>query len=918
MAGKLPENFVLDEKPKQKNSLPEGFIIDKPKQNGALRFMAGQIGRGAEAIIDGAKFKEFPAILMKGISGALSGAPESVADRPRQAVTAGIPGVQMGQGAELSSLIKNIITKRRIQGDNLFPPEEQRLPYPKPTTKAGSQLGKEVELTAGFLPLEQLGVFTAAEKAVAPAVAKVGEMADDITRPIRTITGHLDDAEVDQFFKESIDKGIRPTVVGKNSGNQVNSYYRKARQAVETILESKDELNLVDEWGEAQPGRLPKSLGEFSQAIDQAKNRIFQEYDTLARETGARGLELNVANIADEIIKQVNNKAVRALYPDLAKYATELAERLKSDGFFTPDDAQKAIEMLNSSLTAYYRNPNPAAAGRAVLDAAIAAKFRNALDDLIEYATGESYKTLKQKYSSLRAIQEDVAKRATVDARKNYKGFFDLTQIFATGDIVQGLLNLNASQIAKGAAMNVVREYIKHLNNPNRIVKQMFETMEKVKAKAPRPDIIDADFTVQPAKMLTGPGQKAIEGPAPTKMIEGPKRKFLSASGQFGEGFERVPDVEARKRLTQWMFKYYSPEANKIIIPEGQVFGTKAKTLLKSMGVNPVTGEYKSKPLQSAFQRAWERSKQNKPFPFNEKGFVRIGKGVIQGTQEELFDSPRIWISPKGNYITFESPLNMLNNEHSVVAEKMGSSLDQLLKAGYIRKAEMNNYNFDISRLKVIKTALEDLKTAIRKKLINANEEIIFESSDQSNQVVKSAKELIRMTPEEIRKEALKNGAIAGVGVLARAKEAQAGENGKDRTKRFEGFRSKPYKDVNGQAVGYGFNLDANPEIKVGKEGMTKEEADKIFDRLYLKAEGIAKKYATAKNWEELNDDQKAVLTDLAYNMGNKIYKFKKARTALIENDHIKFTKELKKSKWYFQVGNRAKENIKLFLKDKK
>jgi hypothetical protein len=74
---------------------------------------------------------------------------------------------------------------------------------------------------------------------------------------------------LDKAIQKGVDKGIKPTVVGKSSFAKLDEFYSKANDAVKTIAENKNALKLVDENGEAIP--RPRSAAEMAQAITQTK-----------------------------------------------------------------------------------------------------------------------------------------------------------------------------------------------------------------------------------------------------------------------------------------------------------------------------------------------------------------------------------------------------------------------------------------------------------------------------------------------------------------------------------------------------------------------------------------------------------------------------------------------------------------------
>lgn len=135
-------------------------------------------------------------------------------------------------------------------------------------------------------------------------------------------------------------------------------------------------------------------------------------------------------------------------------------------------------------------------------------------------------------------------------------------------------------------------------------------------------------------------------------------------------------------------------------------------------------------------------------------------------------------------------------------------------------------------------------------------------------------------------------------------------------TKTFEGFRDKPYKDTKGiPTVGYGFNISSGgvpQDVARGIRKMTRPEADKIFDAKYLEAENRAAEFA-GPQYDSLPIEKKAVLNDMSYNLGNKLFKFEKMRQAIREQRLNDVPSEMMDSSWYGQVGDRSKALIKMW-----
>lgn len=151
--------------------------------------------------------------------------------------------------------------------------------------------------------------------------------------------------------------------------------------------------------------------------------------------------------------------------------------------------------------------------------------------------------------------------------------------------------------------------------------------------------------------------------------------------------------------------------------------------------------------------------------------------------------------------------------------------------------------------------------------------------------------------------------------------------------KRFEGFSPVPYQCLSGfTTIGYGFNLQRNyfskknyailgklfvnsieSGISIGKDwqGLTmqKEIAEEI---LLEDLTDLWTSLTKSLPWVELtNETVQLVLLDMAYNMGiHGLLDFKKTLFALEAGNWETAATELKDSRWFNQVGTRAKEHI--------
>lgn len=120
-----------------------------------------------------------------------------------------------------------------------------------------------------------------------------------------------------------------------------------------------------------------------------------------------------------------------------------------------------------------------------------------------------------------------------------------------------------------------------------------------------------------------------------------------------------------------------------------------------------------------------------------------------------------------------------------------------------------------------------------------------------------------------------------------------------EQLKRHEGLSLKIYKCKSDKStIGYGRNLD--------DKGITAREAENM---LVEDIEYFTLKLSLLPLWDSLNETRRAVLINMAYNLGyNGLMNFKKT-LALIEDglDH-EASIEMLDSNWAVQVGSRATE----------
>lgn len=326
-----------------------------------------------------------------------------------------------------------------------------------------------------------VSAFGATKKAAGAVEKEVLDIGADAWQYASKMNPNIADKAMLREVRKGMLKGARPGVEGKRTFSQAEGYYKKAKSAVEAIIENKGALRLTDDFGDVVTGKLPENLPQFSQAISQAKNTIYNKYDDLAKQT--TGQVIDTADIVSELRKTAANKSAKVASPYAARHAELMADRLEDAGKLTATEAQEIVQDFNIMLSAYYQNPNRTSAVKNVIDASVANHLRKKLDDAIGAATGVEYQSLKNQYGALKAIERDVNRRMVVDGRKEVKGLLDYSNLFSSAEMVRAVLTQSGSGMAAAATTKGIAAWYKKLKDPNKAIKQMFKNSETIYTK---------------------------------------------------------------------------------------------------------------------------------------------------------------------------------------------------------------------------------------------------------------------------------------------------------------------------------------------------------------------------------------------------------------------------------------------------
>ena len=283
------------------------------------------------------------------------------------------------------------------------------------------------------------------------------------------------------------DKWVRPTSRGMKTNTQLQQYDDDALWAVETIVKNKEWLRYIDVNWEETFGHLPRNLDEFSQAIKQSKQSIYNRYSSIAREAG-KTTEVDTSDIVKELKTKLADKEWRvwqseATISRIEKWIKDL-ESLNNK--MSVEWTQTKIQELNEKLQAFLKNQNPNDVGTNAVDWMVLNGFKKWVDDAIENAglDSEEYFALRNAYKQLKTIESDVNHRAIVYGRQNPESLVDSLSNLSSIDAIAKFLKNPKEWALKFAGSQLEKLSAKNRNNPNKMIDKMFREADDTISKS--------------------------------------------------------------------------------------------------------------------------------------------------------------------------------------------------------------------------------------------------------------------------------------------------------------------------------------------------------------------------------------------------------------------------------------------------
>ena len=307
----------------------------------------------------------------------------------------------------------------------------------------------------------------------------------------------LPKSQADNVRKEAeqyINKSIKPTVKWKMNQADYNKFIDDTLDIVDLMDKNKWILQYTDDAWNAVKWQMPTNMRETSEALWNLKKVLYDQYNEIAKQAGDAGARVNMNkafqqldDLSRDVSQNIANPKTQAI---IDEFKEALLKNTDDAGTIAIEDAQKLTQDFNKQLTAFFKNPNMNDVSRNSIIAQFNKWTKDAINDSIDDVLDNSikngssassqYTQLKSFYGKIKTIEDEISKRALVEARKNAKGLSStILDSLSWWEFTSAVLSLDPVKAGKAWVMNLISRYYNYVNNPNTQLNNLFKLVER-------------------------------------------------------------------------------------------------------------------------------------------------------------------------------------------------------------------------------------------------------------------------------------------------------------------------------------------------------------------------------------------------------------------------------------------------------
>lgn len=273
-------------------------------------------------------------------------------------------------------------------------------------------------------------------------------------------------------------------VKGKMSVSQALQKIPNQIKALKVIADNTDGIKVKDISGVEKPYIPTKaSIFETADAYTQIKKKVFDTYSELATKAGDASASFGVKDFNSVIssLKDLSKNATSGTKNKVNSIISDLEENYKLTDPKTGElltfkntplkDIQDFVQKLNVDV-----NPQSDKAGSVVSQKA-SEVIREILDNKITKSTGEGYQAVRDQYSALKGIENDLTNQVKKEINKSGRTLPAFIEGLSTVESFLSLLHGDAFGAAQRIAPAAVLKTVANIKSSEKSLQRAFEML---------------------------------------------------------------------------------------------------------------------------------------------------------------------------------------------------------------------------------------------------------------------------------------------------------------------------------------------------------------------------------------------------------------------------------------------------------
>jgi len=510
----------------QVSTLPSP-LSQAPKQQSSPYDIPGSFAQGTKRGVAG--LLGFPVDVTNSLMGAVTGNPQGLVNQPTG-----------GSGSILNAFNKMGIpdyNSPKSVMNNIAGAVGEQVPSLMIPMGLGARAGTGVLKAGATVTPSLIGAGTAS--GLSRTLAPDNLVADLVSTVLGGAVGAGSTAFVQKLANPNLHTKINRTLNAvakptqqevKNSGQSFKQFQQGQTNAVTgfALENKKTPFRYKNETGAVIKEGLPDTRMETLEAIDQYKARIYKNYNDKAKAAGEQGLSFDGNDIGTRIELLANDPNLPPSAKAAGSYLKDQAAMYRQYGPMSPTNLEEELATVNARIKAQAKNPNPNEVSRANADMQLAAVLRNELDKGITRVTGDGYQDFRNQYGNVRILQDRMARASLTQLKDEAKiANIPFSDAFWIAEMGASVMSGHPKAALLGGGVMGVRHGIKWLQNPDRRLKSMFRTVDRIVPKPEKFEMGERTFAPNEQKMLTQPfiegeiiGNQKQLPPLPTNRLE--------------------------------------------------------------------------------------------------------------------------------------------------------------------------------------------------------------------------------------------------------------------------------------------------------------------------------------------------------------------------------------------------------------